>query len=234
MKNKYEIRGDVTAIFVTYKGIVHECLIDTEDLPNVIELNRSWNLHGLMYVKCRYNTKPLYIHRFIMKPTGILCVDHINHNPLDNRKENLRVTDNKTNMQNRSGPQSNSTSGVRGVSWDNKVGAWLAYVVVDGKHIHIGYFDNIEEAEKEARKGRKYYHEGNTDDIVVESDWKPGSKRDKPKIDSKSGHRNISWYPRYGQWVVLVQKNKQKTHLGYHDDINDAIKARDEFNRSRQ
>lgn len=55
MKNAYEIRGDTTAIFIKRKnGDVYECLIDTEDLPNVMSLSNSYKAaycSGKWYVK---------------------------------------------------------------------------------------------------------------------------------------------------------------------------------------
>jgi len=43
------------------------------------------------------------MHRFIMKPKKGMVVDHINRNPLDNRRENLRVVTEKVNANNRTG-----------------------------------------------------------------------------------------------------------------------------------
>lgn len=45
--------------------------------------------------------KYIYLHRFIMKPSENLVVDHINGNGLDNRRVNLRVVTQRENMKNR-------------------------------------------------------------------------------------------------------------------------------------
>jgi peptidyl-prolyl cis-trans isomerase D len=42
MKNKYEIRGEETAIFLDYKGETLETIIDTEDLEKVKECPNKW------------------------------------------------------------------------------------------------------------------------------------------------------------------------------------------------
>lgn len=46
-------------------------------------------------------TKTIPMHRVIMNPSNIMQIDHINHNGLDNRKENLRIVTIRENGQNR-------------------------------------------------------------------------------------------------------------------------------------
>lgn len=43
-------------------------------------------------------------------------------------------------------PNSNNTSGVKGVHRHKTTGKWVARMTVAGKYRHIGYFDNIEDA----------------------------------------------------------------------------------------
>lgn len=43
-------------------------------------------------------------------------------------------------------PQKNSTSGYRGVSWHKSTKKWAARIQYRGKHYHLGYFDNPEDA----------------------------------------------------------------------------------------
>lgn len=81
-------------------------------------------------------------------PDGV--IDHINHNGLDNRIVNLRVTDRSHNNRNAT-LRKDSTSGVAGVSWDKSQNKWIAQINADGKRKHLGSFTNIEDAIK-ARK----------------------------------------------------------------------------------
>ena len=91
-----------------------------------------------------------YMHRIVMarklgRPlTGRDQVDHINNNPLDNRRENLRLCTTQQNSHNR-GPTQANKSGYKGVCWHPQ-GKWMAYIFVDGKNITLGYFDDPEEA----------------------------------------------------------------------------------------
>ncbi len=56
------------------------------------------------YVMAKHQGKTIYLHRLIMGVTDRkLFVDHRNHDGLDNRRENLRVTTNAQNQANRAG-----------------------------------------------------------------------------------------------------------------------------------
>jgi hypothetical protein len=39
-----------------------------------------------------------------------------------------------------------NTSGYRGVSWNKTIGKWWARITLNGKRIHLGYFDDVDEA----------------------------------------------------------------------------------------
>lgn len=86
-----------------------------------------------------------YIHRFIMDCPKDMTVDHINGNKLDNRKSNLRICTMQENNFNNKIYTTNNT-GYPGVDWYKKTGKWRARIQVNGKNIHLGLFDNIEDA----------------------------------------------------------------------------------------
>ena len=71
--------------------------------------------------------------------------DHKNRNPLDNRKENLRYATAQENARNRT-RQRNNTSGFIGVSWHKQINKWCARIKVNGHSIHIGSYDNKDDA----------------------------------------------------------------------------------------
>ncbi len=54
---------------------------------------------------------------------------------------------------------SNNTSGVRGVSWAKGKGKWQTHVTLKRKQIHLGYFDNKEEAIKARKRAEEIYFE---------------------------------------------------------------------------
>lgn len=95
--------------------------------------------------------KPIYLHRVIMarildRPlvTGE-CVDHKNHNPLDNRRENLRLATRTQNSQNIRRRKA-SIYNFKGVILCENTNRWRARITVFKKTIHLGYFDTEIEA----------------------------------------------------------------------------------------
>ena len=124
---------------------VARAMIDLDDVDKV--KSYRWGLITLNYVR---NTKIGLLHRFIMNCPDDMMVDHINHNPLDNRKSNLRIVTNQQNSMNK-GLQSNNTSGYPGVYWSKTENKWYARIKVNGEIIYLGYFGN-KEAAIEARK----------------------------------------------------------------------------------
>jgi hypothetical protein len=78
--------------------------------------------------------------------------DHINRDPLDNRRANLRIVTAAQNNQNlglRGG-----SSRYRGVSLFARTGRWRAECTLNGKNHHLGYFDSEDEAGEVARAFR--------------------------------------------------------------------------------
>ena len=101
--------------------------------------------------------KPTRIHRLInpeWKQT-----DHINRDKTDNRRSNLRECTTAQNAMNSSLRRTN-TSGVTGVSWHKGAGKWRARIMIDGKHMHIGYFSDKADAIAARRAAEiKYFEE---------------------------------------------------------------------------
>lgn len=103
------------------------------------------------------------IHRYIMYLAGHNItnkqIDHINGNTLDNRIENLRLCTSKDNNRNASKRQDN-TSGYKGVSWHKGHQKWAAYIRVNKKLIHLGYFfDKIDAANTYNKFATQYFKE---------------------------------------------------------------------------
>ena len=99
------------------------------------------------------NRKGYLVHRIaILLATGACDpskeVDHIDHDRVNNRLNNLRIVDRINNMRNTGLGKTNKT-GVIGVSLKYTRTGELRYsanIMVNRKSINLGIFDNIEEA----------------------------------------------------------------------------------------
>ena len=109
-------------------------LVDDEDFIWLSE--KKWSYHG-PYVSRKQSNKTILLHREILKVSQGLEVDHINGNPLDNRKENLRIATHQQNLFN-SKISKNNKSGYKGVCWQR--GKWQASIKVKGKQKYLGVY----------------------------------------------------------------------------------------------
>ena len=78
------------------------------------------------------------MHRVITSCPDDKVVDHVNHNGLDNRRENLRVCTVSQNAQN-SLPRRRSSK-FKGVHWHTRDRKWVAKIKFEGKSTFIGCF----------------------------------------------------------------------------------------------
>jgi len=79
----------------------------------------------------------IMMHRQIINPPDGFQVDHINHNTLDNQKDNLRTVTNRQNSQN----HSKITSSIYpGVCWHKRIKRWVAHAKFNSKNHFLGSF----------------------------------------------------------------------------------------------
>lgn len=103
------------------------------------------------------------LHRLITNCPKHLQVDHINGNPLDNRKSNLRIVTNKENSNNRnfykediainktiesftSRNKLDKQSGIKNIKWNKKCNKWEVGFKKDKKYHYLGLFEDLNEA----------------------------------------------------------------------------------------
>ncbi len=128
-----------------------EFYFDLEDYDKI--KNYCWgevvddtNYHYLATILIDENGKhkTLRMHSLIVDYK--LC-DHIDRNPFNNQKGNLREASFSENAQNRS-LRSDNTSGVVGVSWLKKDECWISYLTLKGKRVYNKCFIDKEDAIK--------------------------------------------------------------------------------------
>jgi hypothetical protein len=134
-------------------------LIDDEDAPKIRGFGLHVNSKG--YVEIRWqedgSLKSMLLHRLVFGECSGKMIDHINGNPLDNRKQNLRAVTRAENQQNSKLYKSNTT-GRKGVIWHVAARKYNARIQVNGKRINLGYFDTAEEASTAYESASKKYH----------------------------------------------------------------------------
>lgn len=121
-------------------------LIDDALVEGLVRHN--WRVDAKGYVRCsmRGSRRRWLISRLVM---GIddpaVLVDHINGDPLDNRRCNLRLCNYSQNAANKRRLTTN-TSGFKGVTLHRRTGKWQAQLVKDGRSHYLGLYDDAESA----------------------------------------------------------------------------------------
>lgn len=98
-----------------------------------------------------------------MNPPEGMLVDHIDGNPLNNCRNNLRICNDCQNHQNKK-TQSNNTSGHKGVWWHKNYNMWCVQIQTNKEKIIIGYFNDFKEAVKARKEAETLYHKEYSND----------------------------------------------------------------------
>lgn len=88
-------------------------------------------------------------------------VDHRCHTPAHVRPSHLQSMGHVANCENLKGAHRDSSTGVRGVSWDKNRQRYAVQVTHLGRNHHGGRFDNLDEATEAARELRLLLHRNN-------------------------------------------------------------------------
>ena len=106
--------------------------------------NELW--YGIRMVCNSGKRRSISMHRVILDAPSGVGVDHINHDGLDNRRANLRFSNQSQNTAN-SRKQDGCSSRYKGVCWDKQHQKWRAGIMKNYKHIFLGlYSDEVETA----------------------------------------------------------------------------------------
>lgn len=164
--NKYDLSN---AYGIGYTDDGYKFYFDLEDYELIKDY--CWSKHSDGYLRTCYDhykdengkrhNKYIMMHQLIAKKYNFKNdePDHINGKPFDNRKENLRDVSHMNNSKNTK-LYSNNKSGHKGVCRGNR--GWVAYIYYNNKRLHLGTFDEIEDAIKAREDAEeKYFGEYN-------------------------------------------------------------------------
>ena len=144
--NDYRIDGE-TVVFNVYNKEcikVSEFIIDLDDLEKI--KYHKWRIDAYGYIISGQRSEAVRLQRFLLDVTEPeLVVDHINNNPLDNRKSNLRICTRLENNFNKIDSGRNN-SGIMGLYWSSERRKWCPEIRANNIRVHLGRWDDINEA----------------------------------------------------------------------------------------
>lgn len=113
------------------------------------------------YLRCNIHNKKFLKHRLIYYVNNLNwdisnsdsktnSIDHIDGDRKNNNITNLRVVTQQQNCWNR--------TKAKGYCWHKRVNKWCAEIKVNGKKIHLGYFDTEHDARQAYLNVKHIYH----------------------------------------------------------------------------
>lgn len=148
-RNEYRVIGNYMIGYTSNKNTPF--YFDIEDYDKIKDY--CWYERKDGYIGSRTHGEENLMQWLIM---GEKQIDHVNREKNDNRKNNLRKFENiQQNLRNKN-TYKNNTSGHTGVS--KSYDKWQARVIIDGKTISLGVYNNLEDAIKARKEGKKKYY----------------------------------------------------------------------------
>lgn len=127
---------------------------------------RAGRINSLGRAQIGINRKQVFVHKLVwFFETGVWplqMIDHIDGNPLNNRFENLRLSDHKRNGQNQRAARNNLYTGLLGTSWHKGKNKYIAAIKLNGVRKHLGYFDTAQEAHAAYVTAKRILHPAGT------------------------------------------------------------------------
>jgi len=119
-------------------------LVDDDDYDELKKYN--WHVANGYAVRnakvSKGKQKSQRMHRLITNCPADMNVDHINHDKLDNRKDNLRICSTAENLRNQQMQSVAKTSRFKGVYFNKNTNKWMAQIQSDDKRKYLGLFEN--------------------------------------------------------------------------------------------
>lgn len=194
-------------------------LVDAEDYPELSKY--TWRIGTRGYATAKIQGTQVLMHRFILglKEPTIQC-DHIDHNPLNNRKSNLRICNQTLNNANRTKYKSKESiyKGVRPSG-----SKWRAIGTYKGTQYNLGsYNSEIEAGMAYNIFAKKYFGEfailNNVPDDIIPK-----------RIESSNPYKFINFNKSKNKWQVRITINGVRKQIATVKLLDDAIIAYNKF-----
>lgn len=158
-RNTYDLSGDYG---VGYTADGHKFIFDLENYDLIKDYCWAWKDGYIKTtIKDGDRRRGYCLHWVILgepdRSSDKPIVDHINGDPADNRKQNLRFVTCRENVLNSKIKASVTESGVPGVTKKKSNGKWIAQISVNNKRIKIGEFDELQDAIVARRQAEETY-----------------------------------------------------------------------------
>ena len=214
-------------------GVGRPAFVDDEDFPQIREY--KWTALPSGYATRTTGGKKVYMHREIAGAPAGYEVDHIDHNPLNNTRSNLRICTrgqngaNTTKMAAKNGTP--TTSRYKGVHFVGGPNPWNVGIVINRTRRHLGQFSDERVAglayDKAARKLFGGYACLNFPDVDDYSEVPP------LKPQGQSGFYGVSLHRRKGIWRARICVDGKRWTIGYFDTPEAAARAYDDVALAR-
>jgi hypothetical protein len=176
------------------------------------------------------------IHHYIMGISGDeILVDHIDHNPKNNKDDNLRLSNSVNNNHNRT-KKPNASSKYFGVSFNKQRNKFYASIKKEGKYYKLGSFENeITAALAYNIKAKELYCDFANlnkieEEIINEEDNLRllrvinGDKSKIKKSNCSSKYFGVSYHKRHGKFLASIKKDGKQQHIGsFENEIEAAL-----------
>lgn len=167
--------------------------------------------------------KTVSMHRAIMRVDDpSMNVDHIDHNGLNNTRENLRICTPAQNARNQKTSVRNTT-GFKGVY--KRGDRFIAAITVNWRCIYLGTFDSAEEAARHYNQAAVQHFS----EFACLNDVNPKfptSPRSILRKNTTSGYLGVH-LREYQRWAAQIKFNHQKIYLGSFATPEEAARAYD-------
>lgn len=157
MKNDYEIRGNDVVIFINGYEKIWECFIDLKDLEKVSSIKNRWyvgNKGGIYYPYYQPyidgKRTSINIHQFLLDRFGKnydMVIDHIDSNPMNNRRSNLQLISQGDNVR-KASLRSDNKTGYKHINWQESRKRYKVEINKHGIYKFVGRFKKLEDAVK--------------------------------------------------------------------------------------